>query len=861
MPEMKTIPGFGMCVVVIGLPLLWEAALTDPAFAQSAQSIQSAQSEQSAQSTQAAQSTQSSQPTQPAATSSPQRALLDQYCVGCHNQAIAGTTPIPGESLQITQLRDLGLTLDVENVDKVAENPEVWEKVVRKLRVGLMPPPDNPRPDQATYHDFRTWLETELDRAGAANVNPGRTEAFHRLNQSEYKNTVRDLLALDIDVDELIPADPPDQHGFDNNAEVLALSPALMERYVAAAHKIAALAVGATPAGATISSYEVPLNLIQDDRLSDELPFGSRGGAAVSHTFPVDGEYRIKVLLQTNYVDFVRGIDQPHQMEISLDGELLDSVTFGGNAPGTPAPYSYAGNIRGSDDWEEWSMAFAEEGFEIRLPVRAGQRVIGATFPREMWEQEGILQPRLFGYHLAVTELPDNNPAVGTILIEGPLSVDGPGDTGSRQKIFSCRPATADQEPACAREILGTLARQAYRRPVDEGDVQELYGFFEDGRREGGFDTGIQFALERLLVAPDFLFRIQQDPVAAQPGTSYPVSDLELASRLSFFLWSSGPDEELLSLAERGALRDSGELERQIQRMMADSRSGDFVKNFVGQWLFLRNLDNHYPLPAAFPEFDENLREAFRQETELFIDEQIRADYSLLELLRADYTYVNERLAQHYGIPGIYGSHFRKVTLGGDRDRRGGLLGHGSLLTVSSYPNRTSVVLRGKFVLENLLGAPPPEPPPNIPALETASEGRTLTMREAMVMHRENPACRVCHAAMDPLGFSLENYDAVGKWRDRFAGEMIDASGLLPDGGAFDGRGGLQALLLERPADFVGTVTEKLMTYALGRGVEYYDMPAIRSIVRDAEADDYRWSSLILGVAASAPFQMRRTEL
>ncbi len=826
---MQKVFGLSVLALVAAALLLLELPATEPAVAQSAPAL------------------------------SPQRQLLNQYCIACHNQGMVNSTPVEGESLLFTQLRGLGLTLDTENVDDVSENPEVWEKVVRKLRVGVMPPPDNPRPGHEDYTEFRMWLEQQLDAAATVRFDPGRTEAFHRLNQTEYANVVRDLLQLDIDVDELIPADPPDQHGFDNNAEVLSLSPVLMERYVSAAHKIAELAVGAAPRGPAIKTYEVPLNLIQDDRLSDELPFGSRGGAAVEHTFPVDGEYRITVKLQTNYVDFVRGYDQPHQMEISLDGELLQVVDFGGDAPGTPAPYSYAGNIRGSDDWEEFMMAFAEQGFQMQLPVKAGPRTIGATFPREMWEPEGVNQPRLFGYHLAVTELPDANPGVGSILIEGPLTVDGPGDTPSRQRIFSCAPASADEEPACAREILGSLARQAYRRPVTDSDVAELYQFFEAGRQEGGFDTGIQFALERVLVAPDFLFRIQQDPAGVAAGDIYQISDVELASRLSFFLWSSGPDEELLQLAEDEELRQPGVLAAQVQRMMAHEKADAFINNFVGQWLYLRNLDNVYPLPSAFPEFDENLRESLKRETQLFIDDQIRADHSLLELLSADYTYLNERLAEHYGIPGIYGNHFRKVSL--DGNQRGGLLGHGSLMTVTSYPNRTSVVLRGKFVLENLLGSPPPEPPPNVPALETSSEGRELTMREAMAQHRENPACRVCHAAMDPIGFSLENYDAVGKWRDMFAGVDVDASGLLPDGAAFDGRNGLQGLLLERPDDFVGTVTEKLLTYALGRGVEYYDMPTVREIVRAAKEDDSSWSSVILGVVESAPFQMRRAEL
>lgn len=787
------------------------------------------------------------------------RALLDQYCVICHNQAVVNSLATSNEGLQTTQLRNLGLTLDTEDVSDLAANPEVWEKVIKKLRVGVMPPPNYPRPDKVRYDGFRTWLENELDSIAANRANPGRTQAFHRLNQTEYRNSIRDLLDLNIDVSDLIPADAPDQYGFDNNAEVLALSPLSVERYVNAAHKIAELAIGAPPRGASITTYDVPLNLIQDDRLSEDLPFGSRGGTAIEHLFPVDGEYRITLNLQTNYVDFVRGFDDANEVELSLDGEHLQTYAFGGDAPGIPAPYSYAGNIRGSDDWEEFMMAFADEGFELVLPVKAGPRVIGATFPREMWEAEGVQQPRLFGYQLAVTELPDGNPGIGSVEIEGPLSIDGSGITPSRQQIFSCEPISADQEPACARQILSSLARRAYRRAVTENDVQGLMEFYKQGQLEGGFETGIQFALERLLVSPDFLFRIEQDPRNAEPDSMYPVTDTELASRLSFFLWSSLPDDELLDLVERGELRDPGVLETQVKRMMSDSRSSGFIENFVGQWLYLRNLDGIYPDPAAFPEFDENLREAFQRETELFIDDQIRSDRSLRELLSADYTYVNERLAEHYGIPKIYGNRYRKVMLEGAE--RGGLFGHGSLMMVTSYPNRTSPVLRGKFVLENLLGGPPPEPPPNVPALETSNDGKQLTMREAMAMHRENPACRVCHAAMDPIGFSLENYDAVGKWRTQFAGQAIDASGLLPDGNTFDGPDGLRGLLLERPDDFVGTITEKLMRFALGRSLEYYDMPEVRGIVRAAREDDYRWSSVILGVIKSAPFQMRGTEL
>ncbi|MEC7188240.1 MAG: DUF1592 domain-containing protein [Pseudomonadota bacterium] len=787
------------------------------------------------------------------------RALLDQYCVICHNQAVVASIPQPNEGLLTTQLRNLGLSLDAEDVSDLSKNPEVWEKVVKKLRVGVMPPPTYPRPDAAAYNEFRNWLETELDRVASLDINPGRTQAFHRLNQVEYKNAIRDLLALDIEVSDLIPADAPDQYGFDNNADVLAFSPLNVERYISAAHKISELAVGMTPRGAVVKSYEVPLNLIQDDRLSEELPFGSRGGTAIEHFFPVDGEYRITINLQTNYVDFVRGYDQDHEIELSLDGEHLRTFSFGGDAPGIPAPYSYAGNIRGSDDWEEFMMAFADRGFDLVLPIKAGPRVIGATFPREIWEPEGVEQPRLFGYQLAVNELPDSNPGLGSIEVEGPLSVSGPGDTPSRLRIFSCFPTNADEAPACAREILHSLAQQAYRRPIENDDIEDLMQFYTQGYRDGGFEAGIQFALERLLVSPDFLFRIEQVPVDQEQGNSYAITDFELASRLSFFLWSSLPDDELLALAGSEDLRDPEVLEQQVLRMLADPKAAAFIDNFGGQWLYLRNLDGIYPDPAEFPEFDENLREAFKRETQLFIDHQIRNDNSLRELLSADYTFVNERLARHYGIPGIYGNRYRKVTL--DGAERGGLFGHGSLMMVTSYPNRTSPVLRGKFVLENLLGGPPPEPPPNVPALETSSDGKQLTMREAMAMHRENPACRVCHAAMDPIGFSLENYDAVGKWRNVFADQPIDASGLLPDGNTFDGPDGLRDLLLSRPDDFVGTITEKLMRFALGRSLEYYDMPAIRKIVRDAAESDYRWSAIILGVVESVPFQMRRSEI
>ena len=794
------------------------------------------------------------------AAASPQRALLDRYCVTCHNERVVAGA---GAGMMAEQLRLVGLALDSADVDDVAAAPELWEKVVRKLRVGAMPPQPRPRPDRETYDGFRRWLEDELDRVAEARPNPGRTQAFHRLNQAEYRNVIRDLLDLEIDVDALIPADAPDRNGFDNIATSLSLSPALFERYVSAAKKIGRLAIGEAPAGgAEITTYDVPLNLIQSDRRSEDLPFGSRGGAAIRHHFPVDGEYRIRVRLQTNYVGYVRGIDDAHEIEFRLDGRRLERFTFGGEAPGTPAPISFAGNIRGTDDWEHYTL-HADDPLEVTATVSAGPHTIGISFPRETWEEEGVLQPRQTGFALAINEMPDGNPALGSVRITGPLRVAGPGDTPSRRRIFTCRPgpaAPASEAEACAREILGALARRAYRRPVDESDVATLLEFYEWGRAEGGFEKGIQFALERLLADPDFLYRVERDPVDAPRGAAYPISDVELASRLSFFLWSSIPDDELLAAAENGTLSDPPALDAQVRRMLADPRSQAMVDNFAGQWLYLRNMGGVYPDPNVFPEFDENLREAFTRETELFIGNQLRADASVLELLAADYTWVNQRLAEHYGIPNVYGSRFRRVAL--DGARRGGLLGHGSVMTVTSYPNRTSPVLRGKWVLENLLGAPPPEPPPDIPALEERNEdGEPVSMREAMVQHRENPACSVCHAPMDPIGFALQNYDAIGGWRDvNEGGTPVDATGVLPDGSRFEGRAGLSGLLLARPDDFVGTVTEKLLTYALGRGMEHYDAPTVRKIVRRAAGEDYRWSSIILGIVNSAPFQMRRSD-
>ena len=778
-----------------------------------------------------------------AASSASHRALLDRYCVTCHN----------------ARLQTAGLTLDTTNLASVDTGAHVWEKVIRKLRAGSMPPPGRPRPDGAGSAALVSYLETELDRAAAARPQPGRTETFHRLNRAEYQNAVRDLLAIDIDVSALLPADDADAHGFDNMADVLSVSPALLERYMSTARKISRLAVGSAPPQAAVETYRVPLLLYQDDRLSEDLPFGSRGGIAIRHRFPVDGEYSLKLRLQRTYTDYIRGLGTPQQLDVRVDGALIKRFTVGGGAPphAKAVPASFAGNtpLFGHPDWEVYVLE-ADNNLEVTFPATAGQRVVGISFERKLSEPEGVLQPRQTGFPLAINERWDGNAAVATVEIGGPYSVDGPGDTASRRRIFVCHPDRGADDTPCAREILSRLAHRAYRRPVTEGDVETLLGFYEDRRRTDGFEAGIQLALQRMLADPEFIFRVERDPVGVTPGGSYHVSDLTLASRLSFFLWSSIPDGELLDLAVRGELSNPAVLEQQVRRMLADRRSTALVDNFVGQWLLLRNIPNVTPDPIAFPTFDENLRAAFTRESELFVESIMRGDRSVVELLSADYTFVNERLAAHYGIPGIYGNRFRRITLGGAQ--RGGLLGHGSLLTVTSYPNRTSPVLRGKWVLENALGTPPPAPPADVPPLPDRGEGgQPATVRELMEQHRANPVCAGCHAPMDPLGFALENFDAIGRWRTIDARAPIDASGVLPTGAEFEGPSGLRALLVSNPEQFVRTVTEKLLAYALGRGVEYYDYPTVRQIVREAARTEYRWSSIVLGIVESPPFQMR----
>ena len=745
----------------------------------------------------------------------------------------------------------------MSGLSNVGPSAEVWEKVVRKLHMGAMPPPGSPRPEKAAVDAFLASLETALDTAAARSPNPGRTETLHRLNRAEYQNAIRDLLALDIDTASLLPADDAD--GFDNVASLLSISPALMERYLSTARRVSRLALGLPPAGPLTDTYTVADLALQDDQISEDLPFGTRGGLAIHHYFPVDAEYLIKVRLRRQIYDYVTGLDREEQLDIRVDGVRVKTFTIGGGDHGRTAPQSFGGDVLGSPEWEKYALT-ADEGLEIRLPVTAGPHVVGVTFTGRFTVAEGVVQPRERYGEYSRDETRDQ--AIDSVAITGPYKVAGApaSDTPSRRRILACRPNGSASEESCARKILSTLAHRGYRRPVSDQEVRTLLDFFRAGRREGSFDAGIQFGLERILADPSFLFRVEQDPPGAAANTIYRISDLELASRLSFFLWSSLPDDELLDLAERGKLKDPAVLDGQVRRLMADARSGALVDNFAGQWLLLRNLKNAKPTPDTFPDFDESLRESFQRETELFLGSQLREDRSVVDLLSANYTFVNERLARHYEIPNVYGSNFRRVTLGRET-HRGGLLGQGSLLLVTSYPNRTSPVLRGKWVLDNILGTPPPQPPPDVPSLKDRGEnGRPASVRERLEEHRKNPSCAACHAPMDPLGFALENFDAIGKWRTRSeAGTPIDASAALLGGTAFEGPEGLRTLLLSRREEFVGTVIEKLLAYSLGRGLDYYDLPTVRKIRRESAAREYRWSSIISGIVKSTPFQMRKS--
>ena len=751
---------------------------------------------------------------------SPVRATVNQYCVACHN----------------TTLKTGGLTLDTISAEDVSRRTGEWEKVVRKLATRYMPPAGLPRPEERTYDAVVSTLEASLDSLAAAKPNPGRTDTFRRLNRTEYQNAVRDLLAIDVDVAALLPGDES-SHGFDN-VTVGELSPTLLDRYLSAAEKISRLAVGSairSPGGDTIT---LPPDLTQEQHF-DELPVGTRGGAVFRHTFPLDAEYEIQVRLARDRNEHIEGLSEPHEVELLMDRERVQLF-----AVKPPPP--------GGDHHT------VDQNLKVRVPVKAGPHAIGVAFLKR---SSALLETERQPYqaHFNFYRHPRIQPAVYSISILGPYAASGPGDTPSRRRIFACQPAQAGEEAGCAKRILTTLMRRAYRRPVTDADLQKPLQFYREARAQGDFAAGIEMALCAVLVSPEFLFRVEPDPAGVAPNTAYRISDLELASRLSFFLWSSIPDDQLLDAAIEGRLRSPAVLEQQVRRMLADARSRALVTNFAGQWLHLRNLASTTPDMRLFPDFDDNLRQAFRQETELFVESILRQDRSVLDLLKANYTFVNERLAKHYGIPNVYGSRFRRVTFGED-GVRGGLLRQGSILTVTSYATRTSPVIRGKWVLDNLLGSPPPPPLPAVPALkENTGTGQALSMRERLAEHRDNPACSGCHRLMDPVGFSLENYDAVGRWRTLEEGRPIDASGGLPDGSQFTGVSGLQNALLSRPEVFAGAFTEKLLTYALGRGVEPYDAPAVRKVVREARTKDFRFSSVIMGIVTSTPFQMRRS--
>jgi hypothetical protein len=786
---------------------------------------------------------------------SPIPGVINTYCVSCHNQ----------------RLKTAGLALDGVDAARPATHPDVWERVVTRLRAQSMPPPGLPRPDAAAYDAVADAIEAELDRAWTANPNPGRINAVHRLNRVEYTNAIRDLFALDVDVASQLPGDETADGSFDNNASVLSISTAHLERYLSVARQVTRLAVGLPPARPAVDTFEIPLHIVQDDRQSEELPFGSRGGAAVPYHFPVDGEYLIKVRLRRQYQDYIMGMGWPQQLDVRLDGRLLKRFTVGGGAKGRPAAASYAGDgepgFAGDPDWEKYMQTEGDAGLELRVPITAGRHTVGVSFVRQLWEPEGLPQPLQRGRVLTNDQIYMGYAAVNSVQIGGPYAVARTGaDTPSRRAIFVCQPRQESEERACATQILSRIARLAYRRPAMPADVHTLIEFFDRGRREGGsFDEGVQFALERVLVDPDFLLRVYRDPASARTSTTpYRLSDLELASRLSFFLWNSIPDEGLLDAAAQGRLARPEVLDEQVRRMLADPRATRaLVENFAAQWLNLRRVREVVVHPELYPHYDESLLEAFEQETKLFLASTLGEDRSVLDLLRANYTFVNERLARHYRMPGIYGSRFRRVTLP-NPDERGGLLAHGSILATTSYPDRTSPVLRGKWLLDNMFGTPPPPPPPGVSTtlVEPPPGALPPTIRERLAQHRQNAACASCHAAIDPLGFALEHFDAIGGWRTMDeAGKPVDATGTTLSGATVQGLSGLRALLLAEPDQFPRTVTEKLMAYGLGRRLEYYDRPAVRQIVRAAAADNYRWSSLILGIVKSPAFLMRSRQV
>jgi hypothetical protein len=731
---------------------------------------------------------------------------LRGYCIDCHD-------PV---------LKSGGVVLAPDALADIGAHAETWEKVVHKLRARAMPPASEPRPAGETYAAIAGFLERELDSAATAAPNPGRLPQLHRLTRTEYENTIRDLLAVDrlpaeMDYELLLPADNASS-GFDNIADLLFVSPVIMERYLGAARKIARLAVGDPKMPTMVNIHRLPLELPQDERVAG-LPFGTRGGLETESYFPLDAEYVF-------HVELARAARERHEIEITIDGARVGAAEVGHDP--------------------------RQRALDFTVPVAAGPHVVGATFVRRtlaLDESTVRVQRRSRG----------TLPAIELVTISGPQAPTGPGATPSRERVFVCTPASPAEETPCAREILSRLVRRAYRRPATEADVDVLLSFYGQARGEElGFDAGIERAIERLLVSPQFLYRIERVPAGAAPGEPFPITPLELASRLSFFIWSSLPDDALLERAVSGELADDAVLGSEVERMLADPRASALVENFAAQWLFLRDVDVKDPDLFVFRDYDEGLRAAFVEETELFVESVLREKRSVLDLIRADYTFLNERLARHYGIPHIRGPRFGRVRLA-QGSHRGGLLGQGSILTLTSYPTRTSPVLRGKYVLDNLLAAPPPPPPPNVPALaaETTGERATVTLREAMAAHRANPECASCHAQMDPIGFAFEHFDAIGRWRESDGGLPIETASVLPDGTKIDGIEGVKRLLLGDPERFVSAVTEKLLMYALGRNIQYYDRPVIRTVVREAAADDYTFEALIRGIVESVPFRMR----
>src|SRR5262245_12121588 len=746
--------------------------------------------------------------------------LVTRYCADCHNGHV----------------RRGGLDLDGIKAARVDAHPKVWEKVARKLAARQMPPAGKPRPDEKTYQSFVAALEADLDRAAAARPDPGRTPTLRRLNRTEYQNAVRDLLALDVDAAALLPADEAN-HGFDS-APLGDLSPTLLDRYVTAAQKISRLALGRQPLTPNSDTFRTPPDQTQQGHV-EGLPLGTRGGILIPYTFPQTGEYDVQVWLTRDRNEHVEGLREPAELTVLLDRKRLASFTVKPPARG-----------QGHDK--------VDARLKARIAVTAGPHGLGVTFVKE---PSSLLETKRQPYqsHYNLHRHPRPSPAVYQVSITGPYDAKGHGETPSRRRILTCRPTGPADEEACAKKVLSALLRRAYRRPVNDAHLDRAMKFFRQGREKADFDAGVELALSAILVNPQFLFRVEQDPPSLPPKTAYKVGDVALASRLSFFLCSSLPDDELLDQAERNELNKPDVFEKQVRRLLADGRARTLATNFAAQWLHLRNLDSITPDLRLFPDFDDNLRTAFRQETELFVESVLREDRSVLDLLRADYTFLNQRLAKHYGIPHVYGERFRRVALGPDR-QRGGLLRQGSVLTVTSYATRTSPVIRGKWVLENLLGMPPPPPPANVPSLKDNTVSASLPIRQRLAEHRASTACAACHRLIDPVGFSLEQFDAVGRWRTLEDGRPVDAAGGLPDGSSFEGVAGLETALLKRPELFVRTLTEKLFTFALGRAPEESDAPAIRKIVREARANDYRFSSLIVGLTTSVPFQMRRSQ-